>query len=195
MIGAIVLAAGRSARMGTQKLLLPWNGKPLIAHIVDELACSPVDRIVTVLGSDAEAVRIALAHPGVEFVRNPDATSDMLASVRCGLRALPDSCAAVLVALGDQPGITRQLVAGLINEFHRNRRGIVVPVHDRRHGHPLLFSARYRDEVLTRFDGVGLRGLLRSHSDDVCEHAVDMAGVLDDIDTPADYERMQSERR
>jgi len=189
MIGAVVLAAGRSIRMGTQKLLLPLGGKPVVARVVDELVRSPLDPIVIVVGRDGPQIQQALPGRAVSFVENPDPEADMLSSVRCGLRALPASCEAVLVALGDQPGITHELVDDLIHAFRRTGRGIVVPAHEDRRGHPLLFAARFREELLTRYEGVGLRGLLEAHPDEILPVAVATARVLEDLDTPEDYQR------
>ncbi len=87
MITAIVLAAGRSRRMGTQKLLLPVAGRPMIATVVDQLLQCPVASVLVVVGSDGEPIRQALAGRGVEFIVNDQPESEMLHSVRCGLRA------------------------------------------------------------------------------------------------------------
>ncbi|MCG3179825.1 MAG: Molybdenum cofactor guanylyltransferase [Phycisphaerae bacterium] len=192
MICAIVLAAGRSRRMGTQKLLLPCGGRTVIGHIVDQILSSPVDRtFVVVAGPDAPRVADALAGMAITLVHNPDPASDMLASVRCGLRALPGECAGVLAVLGDQPRVTAGLIGGMIEAFAQGRGRILVPVSGDRRGHPLLFATDYRQEILTRFDGVGLRGLLEAHADEVVELAAGPA-VLDDIDTPDDYRRQLS---
>ncbi len=189
MICAVVLAAGRSARMGTQKLLLPLGGRPVIVRVVDELVCSPLEQIAVVVGREAKQIQQALRGRTVSFVQNPAADGDMLSSVRCGLRALPEPCVATLVALGDQPGLTQELVGELIRAFRQTGRGIIVPAHAGRRGHPLLFAARWRNEVLTRHDGVGLRGLLDAHAEEIFEVAVPAARVLEDLDTPEDYQR------
>ena len=193
MICAVVLAAGRSTRMGTQKLLLPFGDMPLIARIVDEVQRGPVDQMFVVVGSDAERIQRALSGRVVIFIKNPDGDGDMLSSIRCGLAALPESCEAVLIVLGDQPGVTGELVAGLIGAFRTSGRGIIVPAHGNQRGHPLLFSARYVNEVLNSFDGVGLRGLLQMHPQDVFQVAVPLAGTLCDMDTPADYESRRNQ--
>lgn len=193
MICAVVLAAGRSLRMGTQKLLLPVAGDPLIARVVDELLRSPVDETFVVTGADGARIIETLAGRRVRFVANPELDGDMLNSVRCGLRALPESCHAVLVALGDQPRLTAGLVVKLVEAFHQSGRGIVVPVHGKRRGHPLLFSARFRDEILQRFDGVGLRGLLEAHPQEIAEIPVEAQRELDDVDTPDDFRCLTEE--
>ena len=118
----------------------------------------------------------------------------MLSSVRCGLRELPAGCNAVLVALGDQPSITTHLVDNLIHTYEtveESDGGIAVPTCQGRRGHPILFAERYRSAVLARYDGVGLRGLLRDFPEDVHELPVAEASVLSDMDDPAAYEREQ----
>lgn len=188
-IGAIVLAAGRSRRMGAQKLLLPLGRKPVIAHPVDALLRSGIARrIVVVLGPYPEPIREALTGRTVRFV-DTGGTADMLESVRAGIRALPASCDGILVALGDQPDLDVRLLRRMTATFAGSPRGIVVPVCRGRRGHPLLFSARFRDDVLTAYDGIGLRGLLLAHADRVVELRTTSCSVLEDLDTPDDYQR------
>jgi molybdenum cofactor cytidylyltransferase len=191
MICAVVLAAGQSRRMGVQKLLLPIDGQPLIARVVDQVLSGPAERVFVVVGADAAAIVAALAERPVHFVYNPAAEGAMLGSVRCGLQALPPECAAVLVVLGDQPDIGAAVMAQLVEAFRAGRGGIVVPVHRGRRGHPLLFAIRYRDEILRTYDDSGLRGLLQAHPDDLYEVAVDGPGVLEDLDVPEDYRRAE----
>jgi molybdenum cofactor cytidylyltransferase len=173
--------------MGTQKLLLPYAGATVIRHIVDRVAASSVDRIVVVAGRDAAGVRAATDGSRATVVVNETSDGDMLSSVRCGLRALPAECEAALVVLGDQPSITAELVDHLIGASAASGRGIVVPAYQGRRGHPLLFSLDYRSEVLTGYDGVGLKGLLETHADDVFELAVADDDVVTDMDVPDDY--------
>jgi molybdenum cofactor cytidylyltransferase len=191
MIYAIVLAAGRSRRMGTQKLLLPFGESTVIGHIVDQIIASPIASLRVVTGTDGGRVTEALAGRGLTFVANPNPDGEMLSSVRCGLLALPEECEAVLVALGDQPAITPALISNMIRAFEASGRGIVVPAHGGKRGHPLLFSRRYAQEVLTHYDEIGLRGLLLAHPGDVLELDVNSAGVLMDLDFPEDYRRLR----
>ena len=189
MICAMVLAAGRSRRMGTQKLLLPYRGQALVAQVVDELLRSPVDQVFVVTGKDGKPILEALAGRRVHSVTNAHAENEMLHSVRCGLIAMPEEAAAAMVALGDQPSITADLVAKLVRSFHATDRPIVVPTYEGKRGHPLLFAVHYRDEILTRHEGRGLRGLLEAHARDVFELEVATAAILEDIDLPEDYRR------
>jgi len=189
IVHAIVLAAGRSRRMGTQKLLLPFAGSTVIGRIMAEVIVSNVREVHVVVGADGPAVAEALREYPVSLVTNPDPDGDMLSSVRCGMRAVPADCNAVLIVLGDQPGITTALCNRLIASLAELGRGIVVPVHDGHRGHPLLISTAYRDSVMAGYDSVGLRGLLCDHPLDVHEVAVSAEGWLTDMDYPADYAR------
>lgn len=190
MIHAIVLAAGRSTRMGTQKLLLPYGRKPVIAHIADEAAAAPVaDITVVVSPAHEEAIAAALAGRRVRWVVNPVPDGDMLSSVRAGLRSLKGDARGVLILLGDQPSVTAELMTAMVATFTEGPRGIVMPSFEGRRGHPILFAARYREEILNCHDAVGLRGLAAAHPEDVRELSVACSSVLTDIDVPADYQR------
>ncbi len=193
MIAAVVLAAGHSRRMGTQKLLLPLAGQPVIARIVDQLLSGSVAPIVVVVGADKARIAAALADRRVEFVENPDPDGEMLGSVRCGLGALAAQCDAVLVVLGDQPGLTVELVTSLLRAFETSGRGMVVPAHRGKRGHPILIAMKYREEIMTCYDEVGLRGLVQAHAEDVFEVEVASAQMLADMDVPEDYRRAASQ--
>lgn len=188
-VAAIVLAAGEARRMGRQKLVLPYAGSTVIAHIVDQLIAAEVERVVVVQGANKEDVEAALAGRKVQFIANPDISQGMLSSVRCGLKAAPHSDA-YLICLGDQPALRTDTVNKLLethDQAGHHDGGIFVPVHKGRRGHPLLFSSVYRDEVLSEFDDAGLRGLLDRYADHVVEVPDPSRGVLEDIDTPEDY--------
>jgi molybdenum cofactor cytidylyltransferase len=189
MICAVVLAAGLSHRMGVQKLLLPFGGKTVIAHIVDQLLVSTVDEVYVVVGHQAENIRAELSGRAVSIVNNPNYKSGMLSSVRCGLQHLPEDCRGVMVVLGDQPSITTKLIDKMLQSFATTEKSIIVPLHKGKRGHPILFSSRYREEIMTQYGDVGLRGLLYSHSDDVFELDVPTSSVLCDMDYPEDYRR------
>jgi molybdenum cofactor cytidylyltransferase len=175
--------------MGIQKLLLPFGGKTVIAHIVDQLLGSTVDEVHVVVGHQAERIKRELSARTVSIVNNPNYKSGMLSSVRCGLRSLPQQCRAVLVALGDQPSVTSKLIDQMLQSFAATEKGILVPLYNGKRGHPILFSALYSDEILTHYDNVGLRGLLHAHPDDVFELTVSTSSVLFDMDCPEDYRR------
>lgn len=189
MICAIVLAAGMSRRMGAQKLLLPFAGKTVIAHIVAELLNSTVDHVLVVVGCRGKSVAEKLPKQSITIVTNPNYTNGMLSSVRCGIQALPQECTAVMVVLGDQPAISSELVDKMVRSFAKTDKGIVVPYCQQRRGHPLMFSVKYLNDIMTNFDKVGLRGLLHTCPKDVLELEVSNSSVLSDMDFPEDYRR------
>lgn len=190
MIVAVVPAAGQSRRMGACKQLLPFAGTTVIGHIVDELLRSRVDEVRVVIGHHGSQLREELAARTAQIIENPDfQQTDMLASIRCGVSRLPPECRAVLVALADQPAIRAELVDTMIDRFLSAGRGIIVPTHANRRGHPLLIAASYRDEVMTGYDNLGLRGLVAAHWRDVLELPIPKSLVLSDMDYPEDYRR------
>ena len=189
MICAIVLAAGLSRRMGVQKLLLPFNGKTIIAHIIDQLLASTVGDIHVVVGHQAEQISAELSGQSVSIVKNPNYKSGMLSSVRCGLQNLPEKCQAVMVVLGDQPSITTKLIDQILQTFAVTEKNVLVPLYKGKRGHPILLSVQYRDEILTNYDNVGLRGVLHRHPEDIHELVVSDASILSDMDYPEDYRR------
>ena len=189
MICAIVLAAGLSSRMGVQKLLLPFGGKTVIGHIVDQLLASTIGDVHVVVGHQAGRISRELSGRAVSIVKNPNYKSGMLSSIRCGLRNLPEECRAVMVVLGDQPSITTELIDQMLQSYAATEKSILVPLCKGKRGHPILFSLQYRDEIITRYANVGLRGLLHDHPEEVFELTVSTASVLCDMDCPDDYRR------
>lgn len=194
MIGAVLLAAGESTRMGEPKPLLPFGDTTLIEHLARELLDSDVDCVVAVLGHEAERVRKRLLRMPVRVAVNADYKQGMLSSIRCGLRALPDAAEAALIAPVDQPRLSSDIVETLIRAWRCSGKGMAVPIHDGRRGHPLLIAARYFPEVLTGLDDTGLRGLLRRYPDDLLQVPFDDPAVLGDADTPEDYRRQLNDK-
>lgn len=189
MICAIILAAGESRRMGTPKLLLPFAGTTVIGHVVDQVLRSRVDQTFVVVGHEADHIATELSGRPISIAINSQYREGMFTSVRCGIRALPRQCDAIMLLLGDQPRITSGLIDEMTRAFPTAGKIILVPVYQGRRGHPILFSARYREEILTHYDDVGLRGLLLAHSDEILEFPVSFSAATSDMDNPEDYQR------
>ena len=188
MICAIVLAAGCSSRMGTQKLLLPFGKSTIISHIVNQLIKSKVTKTYVVVGHRSEQVIEELSGKPITIVQNPEYQSGMLSSVRAGIRSLPQECDAVLIALGDQPSITTNLIDEMVRYFSVTDKKIIVPKYNGKRGHPILLSTIFKNEILTNFDDIGLRGILRAYNNDVYEMNVTDCSVISDMDYPQDYQ-------
>ena len=189
-VTAIVLSAGQSRRMGTQKVILPYGGKTVIEHIVGALSEGGADEIIAVTGHEAAKVASALRTTGAQVAFNEDYLKGMLTSVRCGLRAASAAAQGFLIALGDQPSLRPHIVRRVISEFSRrgeNAGTILIPTHHGERGHPLLFSHHFRQAVLTRYDDVGLRGLLTAYPEAIELVPIEEPGILRDMDDPTQY--------
>lgn len=191
MISAIVLAAGESRRMGRPKQMLPWQGKTLLRHMLENLARSDAEEIILVLGHEADAIREGLTGLEINIVINADYKQGMASSLRHGLRAMNPQSEAFLVLLADQPGIGPEIINRVIRDFRRAdpRRGIVRPVCRGLRGHPVLMDVRYRQEALQLQGDVGARQILENHPDDILEIEMDQEAILIDIDTPEAYRK------
>lgn len=170
--------------MGRQKLLLPWAGKLLVRHLVDELLASLLDEVVVVTGPDHEGVSSALSGAKVSLVQNPRTEDGMLSSVRIGLLSVAPDVAGFMVVLGDQPSLNASLIDRLIREWREDTSRIVRPRFGDRNGHPVLIPAEYRQRVLSEFDDVGLKGLLRAVPERIRAVSVADPGAVTDVDTP-----------
>ena len=197
MISAIVLAAGESRRMGQIKQLLDWGGKPLLGHVLDSLRSSSVDEIILVLGYEAERILERVATPQVQMVLNPDYRSGMLSSLKQGLKAIQPQAEAFLIVLADQPEIPPRLIHRLIDEFRsvRPAKSIVIPSYQGRRGHPALFGAKYRAEILQLSGETGARQILARHPDEILTLEMDHDAVVIDVDTEEDYLKYRERSR
>lgn len=191
MIWAVVLAAGGSRRMGTQKLLLPFGGRTVVGTVVEAALGSRADGVMVVLGAAAGEVRRELEASGASFAVNADYGRGMLSSVQAGFEALPADAEAAVVMLGDQPFLPARIIDAVVGAYRESRKGIVIPVFRGRRGHPVLVDMRYRGEVLGLDPADGLRQLMRAHPGDIREIEVDDANILRDMDTPEDYRAAQ----
>lgn len=190
-IAAIVLAAGRSSRMGTHKLLLPLGGRPLIAHATASACASRAESVVIVVGHEAARVRAALPPDRYTVVKNPDYAEGMATSLRAGLAAVPASCCGALIVLGDQPLQSAELLNRLIDAATTAPDHIVVATYDGRRGNPVCFPRRYFPELKAVTGDEGGRTVLRRHAAEVVAvECGDLAPNLD-ADTRADFARLQ----
>jgi molybdenum cofactor cytidylyltransferase len=191
---AVVLAAGRSTRMGRSKPLLPWGqGNTVVAEVVRRLLSTSVSDVVVVTGAEREAVEGALAElrqasGRVRPVFNPDfASSEMARSLQVGLRALPAHCLAVLVALVDQPQIEARVVEAVLQRWRETQSPVAAPFYQGQRGHPLLFDRALWSCLLALPAEANPREALREVPIERVD--VDTDTILQDMDTPDDYER------
>ncbi len=193
MISAILLAAGESSRMeGAFKPLLKWGNRTVIGTCVDSLRKSRVGEIIVVLGHREQEVRSFLAGSGVEYAINTEYRQGMLSSIKTGFAQLSSRPDAVLIALVDQPMVTADIIDQLIDAYENGDKKIAVPVSQGRHGHPIIISREFEQEIMLLDDNSpdGLRSLVHAHRDEILEVPVMSTSVIEDIDRPGDYERL-----
>ena len=191
---AIILAAGSSTRMGSQKMLLPFGESTILETVIQNIRSSSVDSILVVLGANHEEIHEVIKPLPVEVCINTNHLSGMLSSVVCGFSALPDDTSTALIFLGDQPGISPAVTNAVIRAYNDSLHGIVVPVSSHRRGHPLLVDFKYKREIGRLDLEKGLRALMHHFPEDVLEVEVDDGGILIDIDTPEDYSTAKKNR-
>lgn len=191
-IAAIVLAAGRSSRMGERnKLLVEVDGAPMIAHAIDALLATPVRPVVVVTGHDDDRVRAALAGREVIFVHNPRFAEGMSTSLRAGIGQLGEDVDGALVCLGDMPRVRPAHLEALLGAFDpAGGRAICVPTWERRRGNPVLFARRFFAEMRVIEGDVGARALIEKHASAVCHVPMPDRGVTLDVDTPEALEAL-----
>jgi molybdenum cofactor cytidylyltransferase len=188
-IAAILLAAGRSRRMGAFKPLLPFGDRTVIECCIDNLRAAEVDEIVVVVGHRADDVREHLKHSQVSFAINPDPDSEMGASIALGLEQVSGNARALLLALVDHPAVPPEVIRILIEEWKRGAT-LVQPEHAGRGGHPVLIDMAYRDELLALDPAQGLRALFAAHREKVRRLPVESPYAARDMDTWEDYRRL-----
>ncbi len=190
-VAAIVLAAGRSERMGEPKQVLLLRGKPLLTRVLDALRSAGVAEIIVVLGADADRVRREILLEGTQPVVHPGFTEGMSSSLRAGVGAASSRADAFLIVLGDQPLVAPGTIRTLVDRHASARRRILVPTFAGVRGNPVLLPRAFSGEITATRGDVGCRDIVRRHPDETDEVAVDDAGILLDIDTPDDLHRLE----
>jgi len=191
-VAAILLAAGQSKRMGAFKPLLPFGNTTVIECCLDYLQQGGVQTIVVVLGHRADEVCQQLNTRRVIFALNPDPNSEMGASIAAGIRALPASSAATLIALVDHPAVPPEVVSTLIENWKQGSR-LIIPTWHGRGGHPVLVDLSFKQELLNLDASGGLRTLFDAHQNNVKRIPVDSPYIARDMDTWDDYLTLHQE--
>lgn len=184
-IAAIVLAAGRASRMGSNKLVAELDGEPIVRRTVRAVLASRARPVIVVTGHEADAVRSALAGLDVIFVHNPDFADGMSTSLRAGVAAA-GAVDGALICLGDMPRLEAAHFETVLDAYRAGSpEDIVVPTFDRKRGNPVLWPRAYFAEIAALSGDVGARALLDRHAENVRLVAIDDSAILVDVDTPA----------
>jgi len=189
-VAAILLAAGRSSRMGAFKPLLPFGNKTVIESCIDYLHAAGIEEIVVVLGHRAEDIQRRIS--GVTFALNPDRDSEMGASIAAGVQELSETTQATLIALVDHPAVPPTIVTELLESWKSGAR-LVMPTWQGRGGHPVLVDLSFRPELLNLPATGGLRAFFEAHTNEVTRLPVASPFIARDMDTWDDYRTLHLE--
>jgi molybdenum cofactor cytidylyltransferase len=192
-IGALILAAGLSSRMGKAKMLLPWGDSTVIRHVVNSYIFAGVTEIVVVTGGNRYDIEKQLHDTAVRLVFNPlYENGEMLDSIKTGIRTFPENIQSVLIAPGDHPAIGRDEITAVMDGYMESKSALVVPSHKMRRGHPWAVARSMWPELLNLEAPETLRDFLRKNSNLIHYVEINNPSILMDMDTPDDYERLKN---
>ena len=194
-VAAVVLAAGRSTRMGAvNKMLAEIGGKPLVRIAAEQAVASRAKPVIVVTGHEREKVETALSGLPVRLVHNPDFADGLGTSLKAGIAAVPDEADAAIVCLGDMPQVDAALINKLVSAFDPERGAlIVVPSIDGRRGNPVVWSRRFFHDLMSVQGDIGARHLIGTYAEAVVEVPVVGEAALTDVDTPESLSAVKSE--
>jgi molybdenum cofactor cytidylyltransferase len=194
-IAAIVLAAGRSTRMGAiNKLIAEIGGKPLVRIAAEQALASRASPVIVVTGHERERVDAALSGLPVRIVHNPDYADGLGTSLKAGIGAVPAEADGAIVCLGDMPQVSGALIDKLIAAFDPERGAlIVVPSIDGRRGNPVVWSRRFFHDLMQIQGDIGARHLIGAYAEAVAEVPVADDAALTDVDTPESLSAVKAE--
>jgi CTP:molybdopterin cytidylyltransferase MocA len=194
MIPGLVLAAGRSSRMGRAKATLPVDGRDtFLSRIVRTFISAGIEDVVVVLGHDADAIAESLTNSllRARFAFNRDYDRGQLSSIKTGLAVVDrPGVTAVLLTLVDVPLVSGATVKAIVSRFRERGAPVVRPVNAGRHGHPILLARSLFDLVRSASDESGLKPIVRTHASPEGDVEVDDEGAFVDIDTVDEYRRL-----
>lgn len=188
-VAGIVLAAGMSTRLGRPKQLLPLGDHSLIRQTVERVLAATLDEVFVVIGSEADAMRVALAGLPVRIVENPAFVSGQASSLCAGVEALDDEIAAAVMLLGDQPEIDPAAIDAVITRWRATDAPVVLTAYRAGQSHPILLARELFPDLLEIEGDQGARDVIRRYQDRIATAPMD-ADAPADIDTEEAYERL-----
>jgi molybdenum cofactor cytidylyltransferase len=194
VIPAIILAAGKSSRMGRTKATLPLGAnETFVSRIIRTLRDAEVDDIIVVVGHDAEAVTRDVVATGANarVVLNQAYESGQLSSVLAGLSAVDHpGVEGVLLTLVDVPLVASSTVRAILKRYHEARPLVVRPIRGQQHGHPILLDRSLFERLRGADPDSGIKPIVRMHVSPAGDVLVSDAGAFTDVDTPDEYARL-----
>ena len=193
-IHAVILAGGQSKRMGTKnKLLVPINGKPMIALTVETIIASKASSVAAVTGFEHQKIQEAIKNSNIEFIHNKNFQNGISSSVVTAIKSAPEDCSAILIGLGDMPKITVSHINKLIDAYNPlEGRAICVPTWKGKRGNPVLWARRFFPEMLQLKGDFGAKELMGKYAELVVEVEMNDNGIVIDIDTPEALEAFRN---
>jgi molybdenum cofactor cytidylyltransferase len=192
VVSGLVLAAGTSSRLGQQtKQLLPWHDTTMLGWVVRRVEESLLDEVVVVVGHEAEEIRRQVVLQRARFVEAPDFHEGCTSSIRAGLEALHPQSEAVVLILGDQPGLERQTIAAVVEGWRHTQAPVVRVSYRGRSGHPMLFTKALFGQLKALHGDKGVWKLCDAHLEWVREIEVDRP-YPGDVNTWEDYAKLTS---
>src|SRR5271155_2389659 len=191
-IGAVILAAGTSSRMGEAKQLLRLGEATVLNQVVNNVCGSSVDEIVIVLGHQAETIKQSIATESLKVVVNESYRQGMGTSLRAGLSALPSEVDATLIVLADQPFVRSATFDQIIDHYQQSNAQIVIPMHKGFRGNPVLLDRSVFPEVMALTGDIGCRAIFGNHLEGIAKVPVEDVGILLDLDSKEDFELLHN---
>jgi molybdenum cofactor cytidylyltransferase len=187
----LVLAAGKSTRMGKPKMNLPWEDTSILGAVISALSSGGAGTIHIVVNPLRKPqVPENLPEVDLKWIENPDAeVEDMLSSIQAGLKSMPANCRFAMICPGDQPTISAETVKALIESASEGEKKIVFPSYHMRRGHPWMVNRSLWGEILELSHTDNVRSVIQNHQDEITYVIID-SDPPPDIDTPEDYKRL-----
>ena len=189
-IGAVVLAAGTSSRMGEAKQLLRVGERTLLQQVIENVRGAGIVEIVVVLGHGAETIQQSVGSENVKIVVNRDYREGMGTSLRTGVVALPPETDAAFIVLADQPFVRAETLQRIAKEYRNSDAQIVIPMYNGFRGNPVLLDRSVFPELMELRGDIGCRAIFGSHAQGIVKVAVEDIGILLDIDNREDFARL-----
>ncbi|WZL73845.1 molybdenum cofactor cytidylyltransferase [Clostridiaceae bacterium 35-E11] len=190
MIGAVILAAGMSQRMGRQKLFLPFKRHTIIEEVIDHIKASKVDCILLIYGNQDDRWEKIAIEKEIACKRNSEYQKGQSTSVKKGIEMMPDGMDGIMFILGDQPLIDSKVINKIIDTFYERKASIVVPLYKGVRGNPVLFHAKWRETLFNVKGDKGARDIILQNKDEVSYIRFNDSMYNIDVDTKEDYQNI-----
>ena len=189
-IAGVVLAAGSASRMGATKQLLPFKGKPVLEHVINNARLSTLHEIIVVLGHNADKIQLCVDLSHTITVYNDIYMRGQSTSVIKGLEQVSSECDAVMFLLADQPLVTSDIINSIINAFNADIKPIMIPYYENRRGNPVIIDKSMFHDLKSLSGDTGPRVLFKNKKFFISKVAIGDNSILFDVDTKDDYKKL-----